>query len=282
MSQTPSPLLDCSHHDRGLLYGDGLFETIRCNHNTIPLWPYHQQRLAQGLERLGFDAALLMHIEAKVFEQLSQPSLHASSSSASTSRDSNVNRLLKVVLTRGVGERGYAKPSYPTPNIWVDEYAPSPWGDERFEQGMSLEFSPVQLGLQPHLAGIKHLGRLEQVLARSQLNVTFDEAIMCDLNGHVIECTSANVYWQEGQQLFTPSLKHCGIDGVVRRWLQDQCSIKEVDDCTPQRLLDANAIWISNTVLGLVAVTRIGTRSLPTGGQLDTQQTALKALFATH
>lgn len=274
MNQTPSPLLDCSHHDRGLLYGDGLFETIRCNHSSIPLWPYHQQRLAQGLERLGFESSLLTHIEAKVFEQLNQPALH--------SFTSNVNRLLKVILTRGVGERGYATPSNPTPNIWVDEYEPSPWGDERFEHGMSLEFSPIQLGLQPHLAGIKHLGRLEQVLARSQLNATFDEAIMCDLNGHVIECTSANLYWQEGQQMFTPSLKHCGINGVVRRWLLDQCCINEVGDCSPKRLLSAGAAWVSNTVLGLVAVTRIGTRSLPTGGQLDAQQTALKALFATH
>ncbi|MGL5359338.1 MAG: aminodeoxychorismate lyase, partial [Shewanella sp.] len=193
--------------DRGLAYGDGLFATMRSGIDGILCFATHQARINAGAARLGFD----WHMGEDLCRQLTELAKQYP------------HHCIKLLLTRGVGGRGYAPPSHCAVTEVVSVH-PIPTHYAQWQQrGISLQTSPVRLGHQPLLAGIKHLNRLEQVLIRSQpLAANFDDWLVLDCNGKVIESSMANLFLMQDRRVVTPCLAQCGVSGVMREQVIQQ------------------------------------------------------------
>jgi 4-amino-4-deoxychorismate lyase len=180
--------------DRGLHYGDGLFETIAVINGRPTLWQAHMERLQCGCELLGIPLPDLQQ-------------LHEEASSLCSSEERVV---LKLMITRGSGGRGYRPPQDVLSQRILFRY---PWPDSPdLSHGIQLRVCQTPLACNPALAGIKHLNRLEQVLARAEWDdPAIHEGLMCDLDGRVKEGTMSNLFWVEDSQLFTPDLSRCGV-----------------------------------------------------------------------
>jgi len=187
--------------DRGLHYGDGVFTTARVARGEVLLWERHVARLQDNCARLAIpapDAALLRTEAQQLCAGVAQG-------------------IIKVTVTRGVGGRGYAAPQEAQPTRLV---ALHPWPDypqTNWDDGVALRVNALRLARQPALAGVKHLNRLEQVLARAEWNdPAIAEGLMCNEHGDVIEATAANIFVVRNGELHTPDLSECGVAGVMR------------------------------------------------------------------
>jgi 4-amino-4-deoxychorismate lyase len=225
--------------NRGLNYGDGVFETMRVHRGALPFWPQHLARLREGAERLGIAMPDVHFIEARIAEMM--PAVDAG--------------VLKLLLTRGEGGRGYAPPVDAAPT-WMLSLQPLP-----ASQG-ALRVHPCEtrLATQPALAGIKHCNRLEQVLGRAEaVRAGCDEGLMRDMAGNLVCATSANLLVLRAGRWWTPPVDACGVTGVLRGWLLAQ-GLVEVAALTPDDLVDADAVALCNAVRGILPVRALGAR----------------------
>ncbi|MCD8521483.1 MAG: aminodeoxychorismate lyase [Saccharospirillaceae bacterium] len=221
-------------NDRALHYGDGLFETIRfASDGSIPLWPYHKQRLLQGLCALNFPIDSFQRIEEALAQRPESPLQGG-----------------KLLISRGTGPRGYAPPAEPDLVLQWQSFAPPAWWYQRLPQGLTVGISDIALAIQPALAGFKHLNRLEQVLARQRFEPHWQEAVMLDTQGRVIEGCMSNLFLLENNRLVTADLSGCGVNGVVRRWLLEQQNVI-ITPFEPERLLAADAVFFCNSLQGI-------------------------------
>ena len=221
--------------DRGLAYGDGLFETIRLVGAAAPLWPRHMQRLRESCVRLRLpmpDEALLAREAAAVSSGIA-------------------DAVVRITLTRGVGERGYAMPASPQPTRIVAAFpAPAPYSGD----GVRLCLCRLRLAEQPLLAGMKHLNRLEQVLARAEWDdPSIADGVLLDAAGRVVCTTMANLFAVIGGRLVTPSLERCGVAGVARAQVL-AARDAEVRDLALGELAHASELFLSSSVRGIVPV----------------------------
>lgn len=229
-----------SAFDRGLLLGDGLFETIAVRQGRIPLWPSHCERLERGCRALGLpvpDRDLI----ADEIEQVLADDAHGT---------------LRLTLTRGLGPRGYAQPETIDPTRVITFHSSQPSATKR---PLRLRWCEVRLGLQPALAGLKHLNRLEQVMARAEWSdPEIDEGIMQSLDGRVIECVAANLFLVRDAVLITPRIRDCGVAGVARRAvLTTAASLGltiEERDVAPDEVMVADELFVTSSVRGIAAV----------------------------
>ena len=232
-----------SAFDRGLSYGDGLFETIRFVRGEAPLWSRHLQRLQESAERLRLpmpDAALLLREACIVRQGLEQA-------------------VVRITLTRGVGERGYAPPTSPqTTRIVAGFEAPSMRGDG-YVHGIRVRWCETRLALQPLLAGMKHLNRLEQVLARAEWSdPSIAEGLLCDTAGRVISATMANLFAVVDGMLMTPPVDACGVAGVGRAEVLAIRSDATVSPITREQLSGASEVFLCSSVRGILPVQAVG------------------------
>lgn len=234
-SSTPVPL-----NDRSFNYGDGFFTTILTQHKRTILLDYHLKRLKQAAEVLGFGQVdwdkLVQSLRAMV---TAQPSV------------------IKVLVSRGAGGRGYS-PAGLSPLIYLTAADYPTFYQGWRDNGIQLGISPIQLGLNPLLAGLKHCNRLEQVLIKKALDKqTYQDVMVCDLTGCVVECSASNLFWQTDGQWFTPTIDVAGVDGVMRQFLIDNIlgltSTKKVKQ-TPAALHQASSVFICNSLMGIVPV----------------------------
>lgn len=236
--------------DRGLAYGDGLFATMRSSECGILFFEQHQARLTAGAARLGFD----WQMSSALAEQLN------------TLAAQYPHHCIKLMITRGVGGRGYAPPEQVNVTEIVSVH-PIPTHYAAWQQlGIRLKTSAVQLGHQPLLAGIKHLNRLEQVLIKSQpLSQGFDDWLVLDCTGQVIESSMANIFFVKGHRVITPSLARCGVAGVMREQVMLALLAQQMNiDCLPfgaERLVEFDSAFITNSILGVVDVLAIDSHS---------------------
>jgi len=240
--------------DRGLHYGDGLFETIRVRDGTAVLWDRHQARLREGCRRLG--------IPCPDFERLRRELAHAVA-------DRSV-AVVKVIVTRGAGGRGYATPVDPTPTRMIAVYPWTPYPQQYYSEGVELRICATRLGLNPALAGLKHLNRLEQVLARSEWqDPAIAEGLMLDVDGRLIEGTMSNVFLGRDDRILTPELTRCGVAGVMRAETlaaAARTGIKaEVCDLWPKDLDLADELWVCNSLIGMWPVRKLARRAYRPG-----------------
>lgn len=226
-------------NDRGLLYGDGLFETILFVQGAAPLWARHIERLADGCKRLQLpapDVDLLAHEAGEVVRGMPRA-------------------VVRVTLTRGAGERGYGMPDEIKPTRVVAAFDPPFIPADWYAWGIRVRFGDLRLAAQPRLAGIKHLNRLEQVLARAEWNdPDIVEALLFDERDRVIGATAANVFIARGGKLVTPALDRCGVAGVARAEVLAQHPQAEVREIAREELMQADEIFLSSSVRGILPV----------------------------
>lgn len=253
--------------DRGLHYGDGLFETLAVRDGACEFWDRHLQRLLLGCERL--------HIPVP------EPDLLAAETRRLTQ---GVQRaVLKILLTRGSGGRGYrvAEPMRPTRILRLTDWPAYP--AENAESGVRLRLCAQRLGDNPTLAGIKHLNRLEQVLARMEWDdPEIAEGLVMDHAERIIEGTFTNIFMVRNGMLVTPVLDRCGVAGVMRGVVMELAAAERIaceeGRITLDRLLGADEIFLTNSVIGIWPAHRFEGWRQPAGPLTRTLQTALARL----
>jgi len=230
-------------NDRGLAYGDGLFETIRIHRGRPLFLEQHLQRLALGCERLGIAA------DIPQWRQWLELALH----------DAAVSDVLKLIITRGSGGRGYRPPEAAQPRCIISLHAFPRHDTHDPRDGIKAFVCEQRLAQQPALAGIKHLNRLEQVLASREFpDNSWHEGLMCDYTDHLVEGTRSNVFLCLDGRLVTPDLSLSGIAGVMRAQLIDLFGSRvEIAAVPVNSLLDANEVFVCNSVLGVWPVTQL-------------------------
>lgn len=232
--------------DRGIAYGDGLFATMRTGAEGVLFFETHQARLTAGAARLGFQwqmsEALQQQLQALAIEY--------------------PQHCIKLIVTRGVGGRGYTPPETVKPTEIVSVHTIPSHYIQGQQRGICLKTSSIRLGLQPLLAGVKHLNRLEQVLIKSHpLPQGFDDWLVTDIENNVIESSMANVFFIKGNCVFTPSLALCGVAGVMREQVMQALLEQNINiECLPvgaERLIEFDSAFITNSILGIVDVLAI-------------------------
>ncbi len=240
--------------DRGLQYGDGLFETMAVIDGACPFWDAHMQRLQKGCLQLQLPVpdSSLLQAEAHV---LIQNEKHA---------------VLKLILSRGEGGRGYC---YPDPVQPSRIFMRHPWPDypqQNRRDGVQVRFCSTTLARQPALAGLKHLNRLEQVLARNEWqDAQIAEGLMLDENRNVIEGTMSNVFMGQNGILYTPDLSVCGVAGIMRDAIRELARNVDitvrVTEITKEQLCEADEIFLTNSLIGIWPVNRINKQTFAVG-----------------
>ena len=237
-------------NDRGLLYGDGLFETILFVGGVAPLWPRHMQRLSQGCERLLLpspDPAILAREAAEVVAGMPRA-------------------VVRITLTRGSGARGYALPANVACTRIVAAFEPPFIPPDWYKRGIRVRFADLALAAQPRLAGIKHLNRLEQVLARAEwTDPAVVEALLSDREGHVISAIAANLFLVRQGRSITPALERCGVAGVARAEALAAMPRTQVRDVMREELMHADEIFLTSSVRGILPVRELAGRALQPG-----------------
>ncbi|MCW8962649.1 MAG: aminodeoxychorismate lyase [Gammaproteobacteria bacterium] len=238
--------------DRGLAYGDGLFETIAVRDSNPQLLDLHWQRLERGCARLKIPFPGISRLMDDI-ERLLEHARQAQKPSG----------IIKVIVTRGAGGRGYRfEPDMNVTRIAILSDWPSWQGTER-DTGVKCKICETQLSSQPVLAGIKHLNRLEQVMARAEWSGNdIAEGIMLDAHDHIIEGTMSNIFFIDRQQtIVTPALDQCGVAGVQREnilSIADNAGFKiDVTDVNLTDLEKYSEAFISNSLIGIWPVTGI-------------------------
>jgi 4-amino-4-deoxychorismate lyase len=238
--------------DRGFCLGDGLFETIAVRRGTPRFWERHLARLTRGCAALGIE--------------MPPPSMLADE--AERLIEAQRTGTLRLTVTRGPAPPGYAPPRDPRPTrvlLYRPGRPPMP------AHPLRLCWCETRLSHQPRLAGLKHLSRLEQVLARAEWDdPEIDEGVMLDMDGHVVECTSANVFLVRDGELITPVLDRCGVAGVVREAVLETARAMGVPVSTraawPGELAEADEVFVTNASRGIAPVGRIGERRVAAPG----------------
>ncbi|HSC47396.1 MAG TPA: aminodeoxychorismate lyase [Gammaproteobacteria bacterium] len=248
------PREDIPAGDRGLHYGDGVFETLAVLDGRVRLLEHHLDRLAEGCSRLGFVA----------------PDLDLLRDELRAAAHGQARAVLKLLVTRGTGGRGYRPPvgtgatRILLRRPWTER--PQAW----WQEGVRVRVCTTRLGRNPRLAGLKHLNRLEQVLARAEWDEEAQEGLMQDEGGFVIEGTMSNVFLvHEDGRVLTPRLDRCGVAGVMRRHLLEKAEraglTVSVAELPLTDFASAREIFLCNSLIGVWPVARLSERLYPAG-----------------
>lgn len=251
-----------SAFDRGFTLGDGVFETIAVCDGRPRLWNEHMERLESGCGRLHLplpDRDLL----ANEIEQC---------------RDGDPDGTVRLTVTRGPGARGYAMPARAQPTRAVAWFPGRP---DFPRTALRLRWCETRLAENPALAGLKHLNRLEQVLARAEWeDDRIDEGIMRATGGDVIECTSCNLFVVAGDRLVTPDLSACGVAGVVRRRVLELARslglAATIGRVAVDEVADADELFVTNASRGIAPVAAVDDREWAAPGPVTAR---LQAAF---
>jgi len=250
------PLDLISVTDRGIAYGDGLFETVSVIQREMPLWNYHVERLQAGCNALTipWSKADSVQLRNECFEVLEFNGAE--------------HGIIKIIVTRGEGGRGYNSQGAGNPSRIVSYFDAVSFPLTHYSDGITIKLCRTQLGHNPRLAGLKHLNRLEQVLAtREWQGLEYDEGLMTDCNGDVIEATKSNLFLVKEGQLITPSLKACGVEGVMRRFLLERSLHLGLENIERRVSLDdleqGEEVFVCNSVVGIWPVVKLAGDQLP-------------------
>lgn len=237
--------------DRGLAFGDGLFETIRINQGVAPLLELHLDRLLTSASILG--------IALSREQVLDDIALALSLSREQQDSDWRV----KYIVTRGESDSGYM-PNPRNQPTRIMHMMPHDAGLVRLLQQQGIKACSVQwrLSQQPALAGLKHLNRLDQIKGRQEL-VDSDcfEGFMKDQSGNYIEGTMTNIFAVAPDgELITPSLEMAGVSGVMRRLVMQELAPalnKQCFEAEIHRMTDFTEVFITNSMIGIVPVVAV-------------------------
>ncbi len=225
--------------DRGFTYGDGVFRTLRVHQGIPDRWALHYSKLVEDCNVLGIVCPgaelLLTDIECLFMAR--------------------EEAVAKIIITRGEGARGYAMPSLAQPTRVVIKTPFPDYPQANFNAGVQLHLCRLRLPYQPVLAGIKHLNRLENVMARMEwTDSTIADGLLLDEYEHAIECTMSNVFARFDKTLATPKLDKCGVAGVTRQRILEAASTlgyrPEVRSMPLAELMQADELITCNSLYG--------------------------------
>ncbi|WP_343803057.1 aminodeoxychorismate lyase [Marinobacterium maritimum] len=250
--------------DRGLAYGHGVFETFLVLNGTPVFYTEHLQRLLTGCKRLGIPVDQLPQRLEHDLMQLDYPAGRA---------------VLKLIVTCGSGGRGYLTPNPASP-VRILMLSPLPEYPGQPEQGIRARWCQTRLACQPLLSGIKHLNRLEQVLARNEWqDPAIREGLVCDSRGFVVEGTMSNLCFIAGGRFCTPALDQSGVEGIVRNQLLQLAALQglevEAGRYTPDDVHSADELFVCNSLIGIWPIVQLGDRSYEWGTYTRRLQSAL-------
>ncbi len=231
--------------DRAFHYGDGLFETLLLENGELRFWPAHYQRLSESAQRL-----LIACPDKLWFEHELQPYIALKK-----------RLVIKILLSRGSGGRGIQLPKKDSSNVYLLHYNAD---NIVLNQSIKAIFSEITLPENQNLAGIKHLNRLDYTLAAASLQQypTFDEALLMDKHGHVIEGIIHNLFFVRDGIFYTADLSRCGVNGVMRRIilkkLKQMGKKVKIGDYLRSDVLAADECFVCNSVQGIRPLNAIG------------------------
>lgn len=243
-----------SIRDRGLLYGDGVFRTLRTAGGEALHWGLHYLKLKHDCARLD----MVCPEEALLLSELDQVLAQ------------HPDGVVKLIVTRGEWMRGYVPVAGAEPTrIW--DFSPLPdYPQEWATQGIKAMVCGLHLSEQPRLAGVKHLNRLENVLAAAELGKAqscdnhLAEGLLLDAGGHLVEGTRSNLFLVSGGQLATPDLSRCGVAGIQRErvmaWALQHSIALQVRDIKLEEVLLADELFLVNSIIGLWPIRELGPR----------------------
>lgn len=240
--------------DRGLHYGDGVFRTLKAVAGEVRWWEDQYRKLAEDCASLGIPCPDEAVLEAEVRRLAAEPGVGA----------------IKIIVTRGAGRRGYAVPAEPRSSRIVMGFAAG--GNEN--RDVRVRWCDLRLSAQPGLAGVKHLNRLENVLARSEWSDDgIAEGLLQDESGSVVCGTMSNLFIAEGKSLVTPGLARCGVAGVARsriiRSAERHGRPARMEPVTRERLLAADGVFLCNSLIGVWRVAQLDGRCWRDAGAAD-------------
>jgi 4-amino-4-deoxychorismate lyase len=243
-----------SIRDRGLLYGDGVFRTLRATQGKAQHWLLHYQKLRHDCTALDIACPDVGLLSAELNDLLAR----------------HPNGVVKLIVTRGEGTRGYAPPDCAeTTHLWdispLPDY-PADWAIH----GIKARLCQLRLSQQPRLAGIKHLNRLENVLAAAEWNDAqlpdsgIAEGLLLDIDGNAIEGTRSNLFLVSQGELITPDLSRSGVAGVQRdrviTWSTQHNMPLQIRDVGLDEVLHADELFVVNSIIGLWPVRELEQR----------------------
>lgn len=242
--------------NRGLHYGDGLFETVAMVQGRLQLWTRHLDRLRDGCRRLAIPMPDPEALQAEA-EQVA----------AGVERS-----VIKIIVTRAGAAHGY-RPDPSTLSKWIVMQRPWPdYSREYSRRGVAVRWCQTRLARQPLLAGIKHLNRLEQVLARAEWQDEYAEGLMRDTDGQVIEGTMSNLFLVREGTLLTPDLAQSGVAGVMRAEVLEQARRLGIPNAQRPVSVDmveqADELFLTNSLIGIWPIARLEARHYAVVGKI--------------
>lgn len=232
-------------NDRGLHYGDGVFETALLHQGSVRFLEEHLDRLVSGCERL----------------MIEPPNLDVLKSEIRNVTASLRSGVLKLIVTRGVAQtRGYRPERASQATRIVALYAAP--NDVESHEPIQVRWCETRWGRNARLAGIKHLNRLEQVLAQAEWHdPTFAEGLMLDTEGELVCGTASNVFIVRDGTLLTPDLRFCGVRGVLRAQVLNAARTLQIPvseaPLWPEDVLNAQEVFVTNAVRGIRSVRQL-------------------------
>ena len=269
--------------DRAFNYGDGVFTTIRVLNHTPELLPWHLSRLSYDTSALGIhidierlQSAIIAFIgehrekvKQDADEQKGERQKRGDQKSDVHKNDADKNEhqdngqyVLKVHVSGGEAGRGYARDQSQPSLVRLSVHAYPKHYDAMRQRGINAISANTALAIQPVLAGIKHMNRLEKVLIKREIEEAgADDAIVCDTNENLIEASAGNLFFFANGAWYTPSLKGSGVNGVVRQCLvqsllNDNVTLN-VGEYSLEQLKAAQAVVITNALMGIMPVSSV-------------------------
>jgi 4-amino-4-deoxychorismate lyase len=238
-----------SVRDRGLTYGDGVFRTLRAKGGRLLDWDRHYHKLVADCARIAITCPPHDEIATCVAQ------------SARVEPDG----VVKIIVTRGLGLRGYRAAENTSPTLIVIASAAPPYAAENRARGVAVRVCKTPASVQPRLAGVKTLNRLDNVLARMEWDDPgIAEGLMLDPDGNLIEGTMSNVFCVQDGTLCTPSLERCGVAGVQRDKIIEHAQREsiglQIKAIPLTEALAADEMFVCNSLIGVWPVARLGAK----------------------
>lgn len=245
-------------NDRGALYGDGLFETVALRGGVPRFWSMHLERLRYGCERLAIPPPAPTMLRDELESAITVSGIDTS------------HAIAKIIVSAGTGPRGYRRPEPAGNVVRIGIFAASPLPATAYRDGVRVRICNTRLAVQPQLAGIKTLNRLEQVLARAEWNTPeIAEGLLRDTDDRLICGTMSNVFVVTSRTLATPAITRCGVAGIMRRHLLTLLDVAgipcEVRDVGTGELEFADEVFLCNSQFGILPVVSCDKRNWPVG-----------------
>jgi 4-amino-4-deoxychorismate lyase len=254
---------DVDTWSRAEQFGDGVFETLLVSNGSVAAMSLHAKRLEDGLKQLKIP------LPDKNIEELLRQYLMKMVGVSGLK-----NGVLKVIVSRAKSARGYGFDASKKSVVSVFYSQHKPIETEKYIKGISVQICDTQCAIQRQLAGLKHLNRLENVLAKSELTTQCFEGLMGNELGWLIEGTMSNVFLEVNGVLYTPDLTLSGVEGVMRTLIIRYCQKNEIElnitNIKLKSIGEFNSAFVCNSVIGILAINTLKNKKMVIG-QIATQ-----------